>query len=136
MFNSEAWTSCVSCLPIVVLGQRHLLKMNVEPLSLRGLEQPVARQVVAVVTGETGGDDAAHIDVLHQSSAGGWQEDQGEDEWEIPLNMMSSSTSTSTIMCIMCALHTMSWMFSLSLNLWILWFPLRHAYVILCLMCI
>lgn len=61
--------------------------MNVEPVALRGLQQPVARQVVAVVTGETGRDDAAHGDVLHQSSAGGWQEEQAEQQWEIPLYM-------------------------------------------------
>lgn len=60
--------------------------MNVEPVALRGLQQPVARQVVAVVTGETGRGDAAHGDVLHQSSAGGWQEEQVEQQWEIPLH--------------------------------------------------
>lgn len=57
--------------PIVILSQRHLLKVNVYSLALGGLQQPVAGQVVAVVTGKTGGDDPTDCDVPDQTAAGG-----------------------------------------------------------------
>lgn len=59
-----------SCSPIIVLSQCHLLKVNVNPLGLRGLQHPVTRQVVAVVAGETRRDNPADGDVPHQSTTG------------------------------------------------------------------
>lgn len=59
------------CLPIIILSQRHLLKVNVYSLALRGLQQPVAGQVVAVVTGKTRRDEPTDCDVPDQTTAGG-----------------------------------------------------------------
>lgn len=60
---------CV-CPPVIVLGQRHLLEVDVEPVALGGLQNPVARQVVAVVAREARRDDATVGGVLYHAAAG------------------------------------------------------------------
>lgn len=60
----------MSCSPVVVLGQRHLLKVHMKSVALGGLQQPVAGQVVAVVAGKTRRDDPADGDVPEQPAAG------------------------------------------------------------------
>lgn len=44
--------------------------MHMQPLALRGLQHPVAGQVVAVVARETRGHNAAESRVLYHSTAG------------------------------------------------------------------
>lgn len=56
--------------PVVILGQGNLLKVQVQPLALGSLKQPVAGEVVAVVAREAGGDDAAGGGVADHSTAG------------------------------------------------------------------
>ena len=57
-----------SCLPIIILSQCYLLKVDMQSLALRGLQQPVAGQVVAVVAGKTRGDDPADCYVSDQTT--------------------------------------------------------------------
>lgn len=59
--------------PVVVLGKGHLLKVDMQPLALRGLQNPVTRQIVAVVARETGRDDASHCGILYHTSTGSWE---------------------------------------------------------------
>ena len=56
--------------PIIVLGQSHLLKVDVHPLTLRGFQQPMACQIVAVVARETRGHNASNGDILDHASTG------------------------------------------------------------------
>lgn len=67
-------SSCkTSCLPIIIFSQRHLFKVNVKSLALGSFQQPVARQVVAVVAGKAGRDDPTYCDVPHHTTAGSWE---------------------------------------------------------------
>ena len=63
--------------PVVVLCEGHLLKVDVQAVALGGLQNPVARQVIAVVARETRRDDASHCGILYHTSAGSCRE-QGE----------------------------------------------------------
>lgn len=56
--------------PVIILCQSHLLKVNVEPVAFRGLQDPVARQIVAVVARKTGRDDATIGGVLYHAPTG------------------------------------------------------------------
>lgn len=56
--------------PVIILCQGNLLKVQVQPLALGSLKQPVAGEVVAVVAREAGGDDAAGGGVADHSTAG------------------------------------------------------------------
>ena len=67
--------------PVIVLGQGHLLKVHVQPVALRGLQDPVAGQVVAVVAGKTRRYNPAHRGVPNQPSTGSYAH-QGERETE------------------------------------------------------
>ena len=60
----------MSFLPIIILSQRHLLKVDMKPVALGGLQQPVAGQVVAVVAGKTWRDDPTNCDVFDQTTTG------------------------------------------------------------------
>lgn len=72
-----ALTLCFDCvnvraLPVIILCQSHLLKVNVEPMVFRGLQDPVARQVVAVVARKTGRDDATIGGIFYHPPTGCW----------------------------------------------------------------
>lgn len=58
------------CLPVIVLSQSHLLEVDVEPVALGGLQNPVTCQVVAVVAREARRDDATEGGVLYHAAAG------------------------------------------------------------------
>lgn len=56
--------------PVVILCQGNLLKVQVQPLALRSLKQPVASEVVAVVAREAWRDYAASGGIADHSTAG------------------------------------------------------------------
>lgn len=56
--------------PVIVLCQSHLLKVNVKPLAFRGLQDPVACQIVAVVARETRRDDTTIGGIFYHSPTG------------------------------------------------------------------
>lgn len=55
--------------PVIILGQRDLLEVEVQAVAGGRLQQPVAGQVVAVVPGEAGGDHASHRGVTDSPAA-------------------------------------------------------------------
>lgn len=54
--------------PVIIFCQGHLLEVNVKPVAFGGLQDPVARQIVAVVSRETGRDNAAIGGIFYHSS--------------------------------------------------------------------
>lgn len=63
--------------PVVILRQGNLLEVQVQPLAFRGLKQPVAGEIVAVVAREARGDEAARGGVAGHSTAGGCETGPG-----------------------------------------------------------
>lgn len=59
--------------PVVILCQGNLLKVQVQPLALRSLQQPVAGEVVAIVAREARRDDAAGGGIADHSATGSWE---------------------------------------------------------------
>lgn len=60
---------CPRVKPVVILSQRDLLEVEVQAVASGRLQQPVARQVVAVVPGEAGRYDASHRGVPDHPAA-------------------------------------------------------------------
>lgn len=53
-------------MPVVILSQCHFLKVNVQPMALRGLQYPVTRQIVAVVSRKPRRDDTTLSGISHR----------------------------------------------------------------------
>lgn len=66
--------------PVIVLCQSHLLKVNVEPMAFGGLQDPVARQVVAVVARETRRDNSTIGSIFYHSPTGCYMRRQREEK--------------------------------------------------------
>lgn len=60
--------SSVYTLPVIILCQRHLLKVNVKSLAFGGLKDPVTCQIVAVVARETRRDNSTVGGVFYHPS--------------------------------------------------------------------
>lgn len=65
--------------PVVILCQGNLFKVQVQPLALRSLQQPVAGEVVAVVAREARRDNAASGGIADHSTAGSCVTGTGPD---------------------------------------------------------
>lgn len=59
--------------PVVIFCQGNLFKVQMQSLALRGLKQPVAGEVVAVVAREARRDNAAGGGIADHSTAGSWE---------------------------------------------------------------
>jgi len=74
-------------LPIIILRQGNLLKVDVEPMALSRLQQPAAGQVVAVAVGEARGHDAADGHVPDHTATHSWQREpereRNKERWTI-----------------------------------------------------
>lgn len=90
-------SQCFDCVsvhtpPVIILCQSHLLKVNVEPVAFRGLQDPVARQIVAVVARKTRRDDTTIGGIFNHSPTGCYG--KGKDKELKGRTMKNVMTST------------------------------------------
>lgn len=78
-------SQCFRCIsvhtpPVIILCQSHFLKMNVESLAFRGLQDPVACQIVAVVARKTRRSNATIGGIFYHPPTGCYGRREGEEK--------------------------------------------------------